>query len=282
MPRTVVRGTGMASVVLRPGESLLFGRAPHFALEPGRAPGRTALTLPDCAPHVSRLVGELVVGPDTVSLNWLGAGEAQLSGLFDAPGGARRVVMTRSTSVLLDDGENQLVLLLGRKTGTGFADLLINIDVELRVPGLAGTPGGPAGLDETSTGPGLVKGSRDWFVALALTEPWLVGKDDYPRPPSNREIFERVLEWHGYAWNLNRPQRVDDAIRAISALAFGVRDDPYLAAHAGRLQNTRFAVARRAAETRLVTAADLAEVERAARNRKLPPPPPSPGSPVPL
>jgi hypothetical protein len=79
-----------------------------------------------------------------------------------------------------------------------------------------------------------------------------------------------VRDWHGYAWNLHRPQRVDEAIRAISARAFGAHDDPFTAAHDGRLQNVRFAVARRAAE-QLVTATDLAEVERAARMRKLPP-----------
>jgi hypothetical protein len=275
MPRVVVRGMGMASVVLGAGETLLFGRAPHFASEPGK----TALTLPQCAPHVSRLVGELAVGPDTVALKWLGAGEAQLSGLFDAPGGARRVVMTRDMSALLDDGENQLVLLLGRDTGGGgFADLVLSIDVDLDrsdPPSAAGALPGP----ETVAGPKLPKGSRDWFVALALTEPWLVGKDDYPRPPSNREIFERVRDWHGYAWNLHRPQRVDDAIKVISAIAFGARDDPFSARDAGRLQNIRFAVARRAAEMRLVTVADLVEVERAARNRKLPPQPPSPADP---
>ncbi|PRY40788.1 hypothetical protein [Umezawaea tangerina] len=269
MPRVVVRGTGMASVVLGSGESLLFGRAPHYALGPHRGPGRTALTLPGCAPHVSRLVGELVVGTDTVTLTWLGAGEAQLSGLFDAPGGARRVVLTRSASALLDEGENQLVLLLGRVGGDGgFTDLLITVDVERVDVVRAATPGPPSGVDETRTGPGLVRGGRDWYVALALTEPWLVGEDDYPRPPSNREIFERVEGWHGYAWSLHRPQRVDDAIRAISALAFGVRDDPFRAPHVGRLQNIRFAVARRAAEMRLVTAADLAEVERTARARR--------------
>jgi hypothetical protein len=206
-----------------------------------------------------------------VSLNWLGAGEAQLSGLFDAPGGARRVILTRAMSALLDDGENQLVVLLGRQTGGGFADLVIGIDVDLGRAAPSSTPDAATG-QVTTAGPGLVKGSRDWFVALALTEPWLAGADDYPRPPSNREVFERVLHWHGYAWNLHRPQRVDDAIRVISAIAFGARDDPYLAPHDGRLQNIRFAVARRAAEMRLVTAADLAEVHRAARNRKLPPP----------
>ena len=279
MPRVVVRGTGVASVVLRSGESLLFGRAPHFALEPG--PGRTALTLPGCAPHVSRLVGELVVGADTVTLTWLGAGEAQLSGLFDAPGGARRVIMTRSMSALLDEGENQLALLRGRiAEDGGLADLLISVDVDHDRAEVPGVPRVSGEGEETRTGPGLLPRGRDWFVALALTEPWLVGKDDYPRPPSNREIYERVLEWHGYAWNLQRAQRVDDAIRTISAIAFGVRDDPFLAQHAGRLQNIRFAVARRAAETRLVTAQDLADVERAARNRKLPPPQASPGHPA--
>ncbi|WP_309116187.1 hypothetical protein [Saccharothrix sp.] len=267
MPTVVVRAAGVGAVVLRPGESLVFGRAPHVG-EP--VPGRVALTLPDCAPHVSRLVGELVVGTDTVALHWLGAGEAQLSSLFDAPGGARRVILARSMSALLDRGENQLVLLLGRQGPLGFTDLVLNIDVSASEGASAvALPEGEA----TGKGPSLPRGSRDWYVALALCEPWLAGKDDYPRPPSNKEIYERVLHWHGYAWNLHRPQRVDDAIRAISAVAFGVNDDPYSAPHVGRLQNIRFAVARRAAETRLVTAADLAEVERAARNRKLPPPP---------
>jgi hypothetical protein len=271
MPLVVVRGTGMASVMLRPGETLLLGRAPHYALESGAAPGRVALALPGCAPHVSRLLAELVVGEETVSLNWLGSGEAQLSGLFDAPGGARRVIMTRSMSALLDHGENQLIVLLGRQSADGgLADLLISIEVTPARAGQPGAPGTPDGPGETEAGPSLARGSREWFVALALTEPWLVGKDDYPRPPSNREIFERVLQWHGYAWNLHRPQRVDDAIRTISAIAFGVRDDPFTAEHAGRLQNIRFAVARRAAELRLVTADDLAEVQRAARDRRNP------------
>jgi hypothetical protein len=264
MTKATVRGPGAAAVVLKPGETLLFGRAPHYALKPGGI----GLTLQSCAPHVSRLVGELVVGADRVSLTWLGAGEAQLSGLFDAPGGARRVIMTRSVTALLDDGENQLVLLLGRQSPDGgFTDLLINIEVDLDQADAPETPSAFTG-QVTAAGPGLLRGSRDWFVALALTEPWLVGKDDYPRPPSNREIFERVRYWHGYAWNLHRPQRVDDAIRLISAIAFGVHDDPYLAEHQGRLQNVRFAVARRAAEMRLVTAADLGEVERTARARR--------------
>jgi hypothetical protein len=142
-------------------------------------------------------------------------------------------------------------------------------------------PSSPTGPGGTATGPRLTPRGREWFVALALTEPRLRGDDDYPRPPSNREIFERVRGWHGYAWNLHRPQRVDEAIRVISMLAFGVRDDPFLAAHEGRRQNVRFAVVRRAAEMRLVTPEDLAEVERAARNPKLPPGHSSPGESTP-
>jgi hypothetical protein len=178
------------------------------------------------------------------------------------------VVMTKSMTALLDDGENQLVLLLGKQSPDGtFTDLLISLDVELDRPGQQDPPGVGAGR-VTEAGPGLIKGSREWFVALALTEPWLVGKDDYPRPPSNREIFDRVMEWHGYAWNLQRSQRVDDSIRTISAIAFGLKDDPFVAPRDGRLVNARFAVARRAAEMRLVTVADLEEVERLARDRK--------------
>lgn len=264
MSLVTVRGAGMPVVVLRPGETLLFGRAP----EATPAPGRVVLTLPDCAPHVSRHLGELAVADSTVTLRWLGAGEAQLSSLFDAPGGARRVIMTRSMSALLDDGENQLVLLLGRQDpGGALVDRLLTIEVEPTRSDEAARSGPPGGIDVTTPGPSLVPGSRDWFVALALTEPWLVGRDDYPRPPSNREIYERVLHWRGYAWNLHRPQRVDEAIRIISALAFGERDNPFLTPHLGRLQNVRYAVGRRAAELRLVTQADLSDVERAARDR---------------
>ena len=149
----------------------------------------------------------------------------------------------------------------------GLADRLLAIDIVRSgsdEPGRAWVPSGP---DATTPGPRLERCGRDWFVALALTEPWLVGQDDYPRPPSNREIYERILRWRGHAWNLHRPQRVDEAIRIISALAFGVRDDPFAAPHPGRLQNVRFSVARRAAELRLDTQADLAEVERTARDR---------------
>jgi hypothetical protein len=267
MPVVQVRVPGCAAVLLRPGESLLFGRAPHAAPGAARPPGRAVLVLPDCAPHVSRVVGELVVGAERVALNWLGSGAAQLAGLFDAQGGARRVTLTRSLSALLDDGENQLVLLLGRQLGDTLGDLLISIEVWPAEPGRAADSEPPPGPGATAAGPGLVRYGREWFVALALAEPWLAGRDDYPRPPSNREIFERVRYWHGYAWNLQRPQRVDEAIRGISALVFGIPNDPFRIPHDGRLQNVRFAVARRTAELGLVTAADLAEVERAARNR---------------
>jgi hypothetical protein len=271
VPLVQVLAPHTAAVLLRPGESLLFGRAPHLVVGRVRQPGRTALALSGCAPHVSRLVGELVVGAERVVLKWLGSGAGQLVGLFDAPGGARRATLTTSQSALLDDGESQLILLLGRQQGAELTDLVITIIVTPADPVQPAGAASAAGPGATAAGPELTRGSREWFVALALAEPWLAGQDDYPRPPSNREIFERVLGWHGYAWNLHRPQRVDEAIRAISALAFGTRDNPYVTPHGGRLQNVRFAVARRAAEMGLVTSADLAAVERAAHNRKLPP-----------
>ena len=115
----------------------------------------------------------------------------------------------------------------------------------------------------TKDAPGLLPHGREWFVALALAEPWLTGADDYPRPPTNREIYERVLAWHGYAWNLERPQRVDDAIRKVAAVAFGRYDDPFRAT-GGQLRNVRFAIGRRAAEVRLVTVGDLDAANHAA------------------
>ena len=163
------------------------------------------------------------------------------------------------------------MLLLGRQVDGALSDLLINIEVRPAEPGPAPDHEPPPGPGATAAGPALVRYGREWFVALALAEPWLAGRDDYPRPPSNREIFERVQYWHGYAWNLQRPQRVDEAIRAISILVFGLGNDPFRAPHDGRLQNVRFAVARRTAELGLVTPADLAEVERGARNRPRPP-----------
>ncbi len=280
MLRVTLRGAGLPTVVLGSGETLLFGRAPHAALpeDPDASLALTALALPRCAPHVSRLLGELVVGEETVRLRWRGAGETQVSSLFDAPGGARRVTVTEGMSLLLDEGENALTVMRGRQSGpTSYDDLTIVVDVSAAAPAPVQRPR-PAEVEEgtvTAPAPQLVRQTREWYVALALAEPWLSGTDDYPRPPSNREIFERVLGWHGYAWNLERAQRVDDAIRAISRLAFGPRDDPFQAG-SGRAQNVRFAIGRRAAEVRLVTAEDLDEVERAATrrraDRKVPPP----------
>src|SRR5690606_30146362 len=129
-------------------------------------------------------------------------------------------------------------------------------------------PPGSADPDSapTSAAPTLEHLGREWFVALALAEPWLIGQDDYPRPPSNREIYERVAQWNTYAWHLVRPQRVDDAIKIISRLAFGPTEDPFTQS-TGRSQNVRFAVGRRAAEVRLITAEDLAAVNRRATER---------------
>lgn len=276
MLRVTLRGASLPTVTLGSGETLFFGRSPDHAVpdeSPETALRVTAIALPRSAPHVSRVLGELIVGEEIARLRWHGAGETQVASLFDAPGGARRVTLTEGMSLLLDEGENQLVVLRGRTSGAGsYDDLSISIEV---------TPSGaepatllprPESQDDgaTAPAPALPRHSREWFVALALAEPWLVGTDDYPRPPSNREIYERVLGWHGYAWNLERAQRVDDAIRSIAALAFGPRDDPFRAG-SGRAQNVRFAIGRRTAEVRLVTADDLDTVERAATARNLPP-----------
>lgn len=276
MLRVTLRGGGLPTVVLGTGETLWFGRSPHKALDDLDADHQlraTALALPRCAPHVSRVLGALEVGEEIVRLRWRGSTEAQLSSLFDAPGGARRVTVTDGMSALLDEGENALVVLRGREKEQGvFDDLQVVLDVATQDPETVGAPPERAVAGEdgaTAPAPRLEPESREWFVALALAEPWLSGTDDYPRPPSNREIYERVLGWFGYAWNLDRSQRVDDSLRAISRLAFGP-DDPF-AAGGGRAQNVRFAIGRRAAEVRLVTAADLDRVETAARRRNLPP-----------
>ena len=102
-------------------------------------------------------------------------------------------------------------------------------------------------------------------MPLPPAEPGFTGAAPSPRPASNREIYERVLALRGHAWNLERSQRVDDAIRAVARLAFGPADDPFTAT-AGRVQNVRFAVGRRAAEVRLVTTEDLDLVQAAMAN----------------
>jgi hypothetical protein len=268
MLRVTLRGSSVPAVTLGSGETLLFGRSPALPADPGAQLRHHALALPNCAQHISRLLGELAVGEDVVRLRWRGTTEAQLSSLFDAPGGARRVTLVKGMSALLDEGENHIVVLRGSAMG---ADVLLSVDVAqvahaeepVRGEDLS-DPDGAA----TGPAPTLEPRGREWYVALALAEPWLTGADDYPRPPSNREIYERVLAWHGYAWNLSRPQRVDDALRAIARVAFGPHDDPFAVPTGGRVQNVRYAVGRRAAEVRLVTVEDLEQVERDARARE--------------
>ncbi|WP_454085960.1 hypothetical protein [Georgenia sp. Marseille-Q6866] len=263
MLRVRIRGAGVPPVVLGSGDRLLVGRAPEGGLTDD-VEGQlrtTTLALPRAASHVSRVVGEVTVGDEVVRLRWHGSTTAQLSSLFDAPGGARRVALSQGMGALLDEGENQILLLRGREVDGGFTDLVIVLDVEEVRPTAPGdgeslAPAGDPDGDATTRAPQLERFSREWYVALALAEPWLTGADDYPRPASNREIYERVLALRGHAWNLERAQRVDDAIRAVARLAFGPADDPFTAT-AGRVQNVRFAVGRRAAEVRLVTTEDL-------------------------
>jgi hypothetical protein len=271
MPQVMVRGNDLHPVMLNAGERMVFGRDPHSASGPG--PGRLELRLPGCAPHVSGTLAELVVGVEAAWLRWLGAGEGRLSSLLDAPGGARRVTLVHGMSALLDGGKNELVVLAGKQVGTDlFTDLLMTFTVNAAGPTTelpASLPAEPVHGD-TELKPHVRKGqltrhSKEWYVALALAEPWLAGDDDSPFPPTNRRIYERIRYWRaGHAWNLERPQRVDDAIRTVSQVAFGELADPYSEARNGRIQNPRFAVGKRVAEYRLVTAEDLDEVERKA------------------
>lgn len=275
--RVSLRTPGLPTVVLGSRETLVFGRAPHAVLSTEDADSSlrvTTLALPDSTPHTSRVLGELAVGEEIVRLHWLGSTEAQLSSLFEAPGGARRVTLMQGMVALLDEGENTVVVLRGRQVEDQFVDLLLEVDLEptrtlpthpCPATGISQLP--DLSSDLTAPAPHLGRGTKEWFVALALAEPWLVGDDTYPRPPSNREIYERVLAWHGYAWNLDRPQRVDDSIRIISRIAFGPKEDPFVGSRSKRVQNVRFAIGRRAAEVRLVTAGDLARVYARARRR---------------
>lgn len=270
MLRVQVRGAGIPKVVLGSGDTLLFGRNPDVAASDIPSTGQvnqSALQIPRLASHVSRIVGELIVGEEVARLRWRGSTTAQLSSLFDAPGGARRVALSEGMSALLDEGENQILILRGRQTGEKtYKDLVITLEVEAvdpsvpePVPAADSLSADPDG-DVTTKAPQLEKWSREWYVALALAEPWLTGADDYPRPASNREIYERILDLRGHAWNLERSQRVDDAIRAVARLAFGPEDDPFAVGAPGRVQNVRFAVGRRIAEVGLVTAQHLEEV----------------------
>ncbi len=266
MLRVTARGRGIRPVTVGTGERLVFGRAPEAGLpvdDIGAQVWYTPITLPSAAGHVSRVLGEIEVGAEMVRLRWSGTTEGQLTSIFDAPGGARRVTLGGRMTALLDAGENSIVVLRGRRRADGtFEDL--SLLVEVAVVDDAPEPSEPDRLPHdrdaaaTAPAPGLERMSREWFVALALAEPWLAG-EDYPRPPSNREVYERVLAWRGNAWNLERPQRVDDAVRAVARMAFGPAADPF-AAGSRRVLNARSAVAQRTAEVRLVTAADLAEV----------------------
>lgn len=272
MLRVELRSAGQPTVVLGSRESLVFGRAPHATLPEEEADSTlqmTTLALAHCTPHTSRILGELVIGDDVVRLRWHGSTEAQVASLFEAPGGARRVTVVKGMTVLLDDGENTITVLRGRQglVPNQFDDLTLEVNIEAAETHSDYVPQAEESEDMTAPAPNVAKGTKEWFVALALAEPWLVGDDSYPRPPSNREIYERILGWHGYAWNLDRPQRVDDAIRSISRIAFGPRDDPFAGSGSKRVQNVRFAIGRRAAEVRIVTAEDLAEVYAKARTQ---------------
>ena len=212
-----------------------------------------------------------MVGDEIARLRWLGSSETQVSSLFDAPGGARRVTLAEGMSLLLDEGENHLVVLRGRVTGPDtYADLSIVVDVadtEPEVP--EPTPPGGAG-----------RRHRDRPVSAAHrpspasgTSPSPSPSPGSPAPTTTHARRPTARSTSGSCTGtatpgtFERAQRVDDAIRVISLLVFGPKDDPFQAG-AGRAQNVRFAIGRRTAEVRIVTVEDLETVERAASARR--------------
>jgi hypothetical protein len=103
--RVMVRALGISTAVLSAGDTLVFGRAPRALLDTGPGQPRfSTLSLPHCAPYVSRVVGELSVATESARLHWRAGTAAQLASLFTAPGGARRVTLCEGMSVILDEG----------------------------------------------------------------------------------------------------------------------------------------------------------------------------------
>src|SRR6266508_1781033 len=175
MLRVTLRGSSVPAVTLGSGETLLFGRSPGLpAADPHVQLRRHVLALPNCARHISRLLGELAVADDVVRLRWRRTTEAQLYSLFDAPGGARRVTLVKGMSALLDEGENHIVVLRGWSTGPDeYADIVLSVDVAQVVPAdepvIVGDLSDPDGA-ATGPAPTLEPRSREWYVALALAE----------------------------------------------------------------------------------------------------------------
>ncbi|GAB3155376.1 hypothetical protein GCM10027290_51400 [Micromonospora sonneratiae] len=273
--RVTVRTLSAEPVLLGVGDTLLFGRAPSEMLSDDLKfeLSVTTLTLARCGTHVSRLLGELSVGEEAVRLRWRGKPQATLSSLFDAPGGARRGTLAEGMTAVLDTGENQLLILRGGTDLTGYVDIMLNVDVAFddtgSSPYVAPAAFGPDwGLLPTAVPTDLEPDSDTWFVALALAEPWLAGADDYPRPPTNREISERIRTWRGDSGRLAAPQRVHDAIQQIARLAFGSGGHPFRLEDGRRVENVRYAVGRRAAEVGLVTEDQLKRVERQSWERR--------------
>src|SRR6266511_567359 len=165
MLRVTLRGSSVPAVTLGSGETLLFGRSPGLpAADPHVQLRRHVLALPNCARHISRLLGELAVADDVVRLRWRRTTEAQLSSLFDAPGGARRVTLVKGMSALLDEGENHIVVLRGWSTGPDeYADIVLSVDVAQVVP--ADEPvivGDLSDPDGAATGHAAANGTWRW------------------------------------------------------------------------------------------------------------------------
>ena len=280
MLRVTLRGAGVPAAVLGTGDRLLFGRAPGErldGLDPDSQLRLTTLALPRTAPHVSRLVGELDGhrrgGPAALARPDRGPAVEPVRGPRWGPPGHPGPGMTA-----LPRRGREPAGAAARPARPGpdiFTDIQLAIQVDV-LPSDEPTPApGPARggrpRRDGDPGPSADAGAaqtREWYVAtgagrtVARRSRRLSATTVQPG-----DLRAGARSWHGYAWNLNRPARVDDALRAVARLAFGPQDDPFSAPAAGRAQNLRFAIGRRAAEVRLVTVDQLEQVEAEAAAR---------------
>lgn len=124
MLRVRVAGRSIGNVVVGSGEVIVVGRGTPSETatrseEAAPTLSTTMVLLASAAPHVSRSLCRIDIGLEVVRLRFTGKGEAQLSSLFDAPAGARRVTLVEGMNALLDEGENQLVILRGEEGSDG-------------------------------------------------------------------------------------------------------------------------------------------------------------------
>ena len=271
MLRVTLRGSGVPTVVLGSGETLLVGRDPHAALpefDADTALRSTAITLPRAAPHVSRVVGEIVVGEEVVRLRWRGSTEAQLSSLFDAPGGARRVALTDGMAAAARRGREPRAAAARTPVRAGRVHRhgARRRRGHPRAPPRRPRPAGCRSTTRTAPSPRPRPGSNGGPASGTSRSP--SPSRGSPATTTTRGPRRTASSTSGSSpgagtpGTSSAPSASTTRSASVARMAFGPADDPF-AQKGRRVQNVRFAVGRRAAEVRLVTADDLAVVEAA-------------------